>query len=90
MTTTVSSVSKAAVDSAATLGFEIRQEQLEVIVQFVLGKDVFAVLPTGYGKSLCYQCLPKVFNDISFGGKDHTAIIVVISPLIAIMKDQVQ
>ena len=44
MTNTVSSVSKAAVDSTATLGFEIRQEQLEVIVLFVLGKDVVAVL----------------------------------------------
>ena len=52
---TVSNCSKAAVKAAGTLGYILKQEQLDVIVQFALGKDVFAVLPTGYGKSLCYQ-----------------------------------
>ena len=83
---TVSNCSKAAVKAAETLGYILKQEQLDVIVQFALGKDVFAVLPTGYGKSLCYQCLPKVFNEIN---KANTAIVIVLSPLIAIMKDQV-
>ncbi len=72
-----------------SLGYEIKKEQLYVIVQYVLGRDVSAVLPTGYGKSLCYQALPTVFNQIFFDGKDHYSIIIVISPLIAIMKDQV-
>ena len=58
-------------------------------MKFAMGRDVFAVLPNGFGKTLCYQCLPGVFNQICFDGKEHCSIIVVISPLIAIIKDQV-
>ena len=57
---TVSNCSKAAVEAARSIGYVLKEEQLQVIVQFVLGRDVFAVLPTGYGKSLCYQSLPGV------------------------------
>ena len=53
--------------------------QREVISDVLEGKDAFAVLPTGGGKSLCYQ-LPA----LKFKG---TALVV--SPLIALMKDQV-
>ena len=35
------------------------------------GRDVFAVLPTGYGKSFCFGCLPLVF-DSSWGRKGKT------------------
>jgi len=58
-------------------GFRPMQRQ---IVQDVLaGRDTFVVLPTGGGKSLCYQ-LPAVVGD---------GTTVVISPLIALMQDQV-
>ena len=57
-------VSKAAKDAIDALGYFIKREQSEVVVQFFLGHDVFAVLPTGYGKSPYYQCLPKVFNQL--------------------------
>ena len=43
--------------------------QRRVIVSFVNGNDVFAILPTGYGKSLCLACLPLVF-DILFNPQD--------------------
>ena len=33
-----------------------------MVEAFVKGRDVFAVLPTGYGKSLCLDCLPLVFD----------------------------
>ena len=56
--------------AAAKLGFaDLKSHQLEVILAFVTGNDVFAVLPTGYGKSLCYACLPSpdcIFDLVSF------------------------
>lgn len=49
-------------------------------------RDVFVNLPTGFGKSLIYQSLPTVFNML----KDNKAhIVVVVSPLISLMNDQV-
>ena len=44
-------------------------------------------LLTGYGKSLCYAVLPKVFDLLR--GVANKSIVIVVSPLIALMKDQV-
>ena len=80
----LSAVSRA----ARSLGYcELREKQAEVSSKFVSGHDVFAVLPTGYGKSLCYACLPGAF-DLLFN-KTEPSIVVVVSPLVAIMNDQV-
>jgi len=63
-----------------TFGYgAFRPLQREIIETALAGKDVFALLPTGGGKSLCFQ-LPALHR---------SGLTVVVSPLIALMKDQV-
>ncbi|MDR1514983.1 MAG: DNA helicase RecQ [Synergistaceae bacterium] len=56
-----------------------RSGQEEIVNEALSGRDVFGIMPTGAGKSVCYQ-IPAIIN----GG-----VSVVISPLISLMKDQV-
>ena len=47
-----------------------------------------AILPTGFGKSLCYTSLPMIFDELR--SDNIKTIIIVITPLTAIIKDQVR
>src|SRR5882724_4065286 len=59
---------------------DFRTAQREVIEDVLRGKDVLCVMPTGAGKSLCYQ-LPAAISE---------GLTLVVSPLISLMEDQVQ
>ena len=57
---------------------ELKDKQFTVINELLLGNDVIGLLPTGYGKSLCYLLPPLVTKKVMF----------IISPLISLMDDQ--
>jgi ATP-dependent DNA helicase RecQ len=56
----------------------LKEKQKEIILNYLNGNDVVGLLPTGYGKSLCYL-LPPLITD---------KVIFIISPLISLMEDQ--
>ena len=69
-----------------TISF-LKDEQSVALKAFVGNNDVFAVLPTGFGKSLIYQLAPLVGKKL---GLSETPVVIVVSPLLALMDDQIK
>ncbi len=67
---------------------ELYDNQVTILRNFFKGNDVYFSAPTGFGKSLIFQAMPIIADqlfDRSFG----TSILVIISPLVALMTGQV-
>ena len=59
----------------------LKPEQRSVIESICNGKDTFMWLPTRFGKSICYQTLPFVFDKMSRKCAAGGSVVVVVSPL---------
>ena len=64
-------------------------EQLKILRSFFQGKNVYFSAPTGYGKSLIFQAIPLIADQL-LDRSTATSIIIVISPLHSLMFDQVK
>ena len=71
--------------------FMLKAEQLDAIKYIYDGKDVFLWLPTGFGKSVCYETLPFVLNykhsDGGTGG--GCSVVLVVSPLVSLIMEAI-
>ena len=73
--------------AATMLGYEsLKPQQIAVIKAFVSGRDVFAALPTGYGKSVCFAILSLVFDSLH---SSTASIVLCVFPLLSLMLDSV-
>ena len=74
------------VDVGKCLGYSFKPEK----ISFVSKKDIFVAFPTGFGKSICFVCLPLLFSHLAGHNQGVVkSIVVVVSPLLALMEDQV-
>uniref|UniRef100_A0A1X7UF77 DNA 3'-5' helicase n=1 Tax=Amphimedon queenslandica TaxID=400682 RepID=A0A1X7UF77_AMPQE len=76
---------KCVLEAASRFGFSLKEKQLEAIMTFMSGNDVFVSLPTGYGKSLIYALLPVAFDLFK---EQYGSIVICVSPLVSLMMDQ--
>ena len=69
----------------------LKEQQYQILKAIVMMKrDVLAVLPTGFGKSPIYQSLGFIFDFLRSDSDSQHAAIIVVSPLNALMQDQVE
>lgn len=73
------------------LQFKLRQEQVIAVKTLLSNRDVFAVLPMGYGKSLIFQCFvvaKELLEEKNGHGTPKSPCALVICPLTSIIEDQ--
>ena len=66
-----------------------RGPQQQIIDHVLAGQHALVIMPTGMGKSLCFQIPALVIDEDSLNTSDRPPVTLVLSPLIALMKDQV-
>ena len=74
-------------------GLILKEQQVCALKLLSEGRDVFVWFPTGYGKSLCYQLLPFLMDyklGRTKGPLVARSVVLVISPLVSLMIDQVR
>jgi superfamily II DNA helicase RecQ len=64
------------------IGKSFRNEQVNALLSLMKGTDTFVQLPTGFGKSLIFQCLPFIYRE---RGTDNP-VILVICPLLSLLQ----
>ncbi|XP_019860537.1 PREDICTED: mediator of RNA polymerase II transcription subunit 34-like [Amphimedon queenslandica] len=79
-----------ALEQAGISEMKLKEEQIATISMILKGRDVFVWLPTGFGKSVCFETLPFIF-DYKLGriGTQACSLVIVLSPLIALIVNQV-
>ena len=66
----------------------LKDEQLEVLQELYRGNDVFVWFPTGYGKSICYQLLPFLFDHKlkrTSSPPLEQSVVIIISPFVSLI-----
>ena len=88
MTTSMDVLEKVncAFSSIGGCSFNLKPKQLMVMESLIAGRDVIAILPTGYGKSMTFQVLSRLLTRRSRIGENIT---IIIAPLNSIIKDQI-
>ena len=67
----------------------LRKQQETCLVNLARGKDVFAILPTGFGKRLIFQLFPRLLNSKA-ATESEMCSMVVVSPLVSVMRDKLE
>ena len=71
-----------------------KAKQVEAVQNVILQRDTLCLLPTGYGKTLIFQVLPPLYSLLSQEGliyhSPNDPLVIVVSPLVALMKSQVE
>ena len=67
----------------------LRKQQETCLVNLASGKDVFAILSTGFGKRLIFQLFPRLLNSKA-ATESEMCSMVVVSPLVSVMRDKLE
>ena len=85
-----SSLHFAIVNSHLYSSIILKPKQVKCLEAVYFGRDVIAVLPTGYGKSLICHLLPSLFYDKLTSASNKRAVVIVVSPLNALIENQIK